>query len=52
MRKGRADAAASPTVNVDLGGDWRDWIIAHALLQEAESLIKGRATPKGNSIKE
>ncbi len=33
----------------DLGQDWRDWIIAHALLTEAESLIEGRATPKGNS---
>jgi tetratricopeptide (TPR) repeat protein len=25
----------------DLGSDWRDWIIAHALLDEAKSLIEG-----------
>jgi tetratricopeptide (TPR) repeat protein len=31
----------------DLGGDWRDWIIAHALLKEARNLIEG-ATPSGD----
>jgi tetratricopeptide (TPR) repeat protein len=25
----------------DLGSDWRDWIIAHALLSEAQSLVQG-----------
>jgi len=25
----------------NLGGDWRDWIISHALLEEARSLIQG-----------
>jgi thioredoxin-like negative regulator of GroEL len=25
----------------DLGGDWKDWIIAHVLLDEARSLIEG-----------
>jgi hypothetical protein len=25
----------------DLGSDWKDWIIAHALLDEASSLIEG-----------
>ncbi len=29
----------------DLGGDWRDWIIAHALLAEAKSLIEGADNP-------
>lgn len=29
----------------DLGGDWRDWIIAHALLTEAENLFG--AAPAG-----
>jgi eukaryotic-like serine/threonine-protein kinase len=28
----------------DLGGDWRDWIIAHALLTEAQNLF---GTPRG-----
>jgi serine/threonine protein kinase/tetratricopeptide (TPR) repeat protein len=28
----------------DLGGDWRDWIIAHALLNEAQNLL---GTPPG-----
>ena len=34
--------------NRDLGGDWRDWIIAHALLTEARTLIEGGVPPKGN----
>jgi hypothetical protein len=25
----------------DLGSDWKDWIIAHALLDESRSLIEG-----------
>jgi len=25
----------------NLGGDWRDWIISHALLEEAKSMIQG-----------
>jgi tetratricopeptide (TPR) repeat protein len=28
----------------DLGPDWRDWVIAHALLEEASSLIKGASS--------
>jgi len=32
----------------DLGGDWRDWIIAHALLTEAQNLI-GPA-PRGDIL--
>jgi len=39
--------------SVDLGNDWKDWVIAHVLLDEARSLIAGptstsidwRATP-------
>ena len=30
-----------PPESHDLGSDWRDWIIAHALLDEARSLIGG-----------
>jgi hypothetical protein len=30
----------------DLGSDWRDWIIAHALLKEARLLVEGGATLK------
>jgi hypothetical protein len=33
----------------DLGGDWRDWIIAHALLNEARNLIEG-ATASGDYL--
>jgi hypothetical protein len=33
----------------DLGGDWRDWIIAHALLAEAKSMIQGAGLPANNS---
>jgi len=29
----------------DLGGDWGDWIIAHALMKEAKALIDGESTP-------
>jgi len=35
----------------DLGGDWRDWIIAHALQSEAKNLIDGEPLspePPGN----
>jgi serine/threonine protein kinase len=32
-----------------LGYDWRDWIIAHALLAEARNLIQGQ-TPPGKSL--
>jgi len=28
----------------DLGDDWREWIIAHALMREAEALIEGDPT--------
>ena len=28
----------------DLGFDWKDWIIAHALLDEARSLIEGSSS--------
>jgi hypothetical protein len=31
--------------SADLGSDWRDWIIAHALLTEAQNLI---GTPPPN----
>jgi hypothetical protein len=30
-----------PTFGQDLGGDWQDWIIAHALQSEAKGLIEG-----------
>jgi len=33
-----------PPGSHDLGSDWRDWIIAHALLDEAKSLIEGPGT--------
>jgi serine/threonine protein kinase/tetratricopeptide (TPR) repeat protein len=33
-----------PPQSHDLGPDWIDWIIAHALLDEATSLIEGEAT--------
>jgi hypothetical protein len=36
----------------DLGRDWRDWIIAHALLTQARTLIEGGAVPKANSIEQ
>jgi tetratricopeptide (TPR) repeat protein len=29
----------------ELGSDWRDWIIAHALLTEARGLIEGASSP-------
>jgi hypothetical protein len=29
----------------DLGGDWRDWIIAHALQFEAKKMINGEGSP-------
>jgi eukaryotic-like serine/threonine-protein kinase len=29
----------------DLGGDWRDWIIAHALQSEAKRMIEGEPSP-------
>lgn len=28
----------------DLGHDWKDWIIAHALLDEATALIEGESS--------
>jgi serine/threonine protein kinase len=31
----------------NLGQDWRDWIIAHALLAEAQGQIEGTALPAG-----
>jgi hypothetical protein len=30
-----------------LGGDWRDWIVVHALLTEAENQIEGATLPVG-----
>jgi hypothetical protein len=30
-----------PKPEQDLGNDWRDWIIAHALQSEAKRLIEG-----------
>jgi len=42
-----------PTLeNGDLGQDWRDWIIIHALLKEARTLIEGATTPKSNSTEQ
>jgi hypothetical protein len=35
----------------DLGSDWRDWIIARALLAEARSLIKDGAASENNQTK-
>jgi len=32
--------------SVDLGNDWKDWVIAHALLDEARSLIEGPSSTK------
>jgi serine/threonine protein kinase len=32
----------------DLGGDWRDWIIAHALLEEARALTTSNSPPDAN----
>ncbi len=32
-----------PKADADLGGDWRDWIIAHALQQEARQMLDGAA---------
>ena len=29
----------------DLGDDWKDWIVAHALLSEAKALIEGPSAP-------
>ena len=34
----------------DLGGGWRDWIIAHALLNEARALVEGGSKP-ANEVK-
>src|SRR2546423_15649470 len=35
----------------DLGGDWRDWIISHALLEEARRLIEGPKVPTATRTK-
>jgi tetratricopeptide (TPR) repeat protein len=35
----------------DLGGDWRDWIIAHALLDEARALIPSEPAPDAHPAK-
>jgi serine/threonine protein kinase len=34
----------------NLGGDWRDWIIVHALLTEARSQIEGQALQAGAPV--
>jgi hypothetical protein len=36
----------------DLGGGWLDWIIAHALMAEAQALIEGRPDTPRNQSKE
>jgi hypothetical protein len=33
----------------DLGGDWRDWIISHTLLEEARTLIADK-TPQNQTL--
>jgi hypothetical protein len=38
-----------PRLGKDLGGDWRDWIIAHALQTEAKGLIESSPFPAGVS---
>ena len=38
-----------PQLGHDLGGDWRDWIVVHALLKEAQGLIEGRGVPDNGS---
>jgi serine/threonine protein kinase/Tfp pilus assembly protein PilF len=35
----------------DLGGDWRDWIISHVLLEEARALIPGEPPQNLNRAK-
>jgi hypothetical protein len=36
-----------PPESHNLGSDWRDWIISHALLEEARSMIQG---PRSSNI--
>ncbi|MDB6124273.1 MAG: Serine/threonine protein kinase with repeat, partial [Pedosphaera sp.] len=41
-----------PRVNSDdFGVDWRDWIIAHALIEEATALIEGKPASESNPYK-
>jgi len=40
LEKGVQETLPAPGSR-DLGFDWKDWIIAHALLDEARSLIEG-----------
>jgi eukaryotic-like serine/threonine-protein kinase len=40
-----------PTLGHDLGPDWRDWIVLHALLKEAEELINAPSTSAGASTR-
>jgi hypothetical protein len=40
-----------PAYGHDLGGDWRDWIVLHALLTEAQALINAPATSVGASTR-
>ena len=35
----------------DIGTDWKDWIVAHQLLHEANVLIKNSPLEDGNSKK-
>jgi len=41
-----------PKPGRDLGSDWRDWIIAHALRSEAKRLIEGElsAAAEANAL--
>jgi hypothetical protein len=36
----------------DIGTGWRDWIIAHALMKEANALINGETVAPTNPLKE
>jgi len=47
LANGRETARAKlpPLESGDIGADWDDWIIAHALLNEAEALVEGGAKP-------
>ena len=39
-----ADSKMPKLESGDIGGDWVDWIIAHALMREAKALIDGSAS--------
>ena len=53
LAKGAELEQKSPKLDSgDIGEDWMDWIIAHALMREAKALVKGQADPPSYQAKE